>query len=334
MAGLTYKKAGVDIDKAEAFLKKIKPLLARTKRKEVIGKIGGFSGLFKPRLKQLKNPVLVSATDGVGTKLMVASLLNKFEAVGVDLVAMCVNDIVVCGAEPLFFLDYIACGRLKPDTLYAVMKGIARGCCQAGCALIGGETAELPGMYPQDKFDLAGFCLGLVSQEKIIDGCRCRQGDLIIGLASSGLHSNGFSLVRRLFSPEEMKSLLSRTLLRPTRIYVSSILNLIKRVEVKAMAHITGGGFYENIPRVLPKGLAAVIDKGSWPIARIFRLLQDRGGVDEREMFRTFNMGIGLVIIVSSKDAPQALALLEKSGEKAWLIGHLERGQKQVIIKD
>ncbi|MFQ5722107.1 MAG: phosphoribosylformylglycinamidine cyclo-ligase, partial [Candidatus Aminicenantales bacterium] len=327
-------KAGVDIDKAEAFLKKIKPLLAKTKRKEVIGKVGGFSGLFKPRLKQLKNPVLVSATDGVGTKLMVAGLLNRFETVGVDLVAMCVNDIVVCGAEPLFFLDYIACGRLKTDTLYAVMKGIARGCRQAGCALIGGETAELPGMYAQDKFDLAGFCLGLISQEKIIDGRSCHQGDLIIGLASSGLHSNGFSLVRRLFSSEEMKGTLGRTLLRPTRIYVSSILNLVKRVKVKAMAHITGGGFYENIPRVLPKGVVAVIDKGSWPIARIFRLIQDRGEVDEGEMFRTFNMGIGLVVIVGSRDAPQSLALLEKSGEKAWLIGRLEKGQKKVIIED
>lgn len=334
MAGLTYKKAGVDIDKAEAFLKKIKPFLAKTKRKEVIGKVGGFSGLFKPRLKQLKNPVLVSATDGVGTKLMVAGLLNRFETVGVDLVAMCVNDIVVCGAEPLFFLDYIACGRLKTDTLYAVMKGIARGCRQAGCALIGGETAELPGMYAQDKFDLAGFCLGLISQEKIIDGHSCHQGDLIIGLASSGLHSNGFSLVRRLFSSEEMKGTLGRTLLRPTRIYVSSILNLVKRVKVKAMAHITGGGFYENIPRVLPKGVVAVIDKGSWPIARIFRLIQDRGEVDEGEMFRTFNMGIGLVVIVGSRDAPQSLALLEKSGEKAWLIGRLEKGQKKVIIED
>lgn len=334
MAGLTYKKAGVDIDKAEAFLKKIQPLLAKTKRKEVIGKVGGFSGLFKPRLKQLKNPVLVSATDGVGTKLMVAGLLNRFETVGVDLVAMCVNDIVVCGAEPLFFLDYIACGRLKTDTLYAVMKGIARGCRQAGCALIGGETAELPGMYAQDKFDLAGFCLGLISQEKIIDGRSCHQGDLIIGLASSGLHSNGFSLVRRLFSSEEMKGTLGRTLLRPTRIYVSSILNLVKRVKVKAMAHITGGGFYENIPRVLPKGVVAVIDKGSWPIARIFRLIQDRGEVDEGEMFRTFNMGIGLVVIVGSRDAPQSLALLEKSGEKAWLIGRLEKGQKKVIIED
>jgi len=334
MAVLTYKKAGVDIDKADAFVKKIKPLLKKTKRSEVLGKIGGFSGLFMPRLKGVKNPVLVSATDGVGTKLLLADLLNKYDTVGKDLVAMCVDDVVVAGAEPLFFLDYIACGKLNKGKLYELMKGIARGCLEAGCALIGGETAELPGMYDKDKFDLAGFCVGLVSREKIIDGCLCQEGDKIIGLASNGLHSNGFSLVRKIFSPEELIGKLGRELLKPTRIYTKTILKVLKEVRIKAMAHITGGGFYENIPRVLPDGLGARIKKGSWPVPSIFQKIQQRGQIEEKEMYRTFNMGVGMVIILGPRTAFRALSLLKELGQKAWIIGEVVEQNGVFIVKE
>lgn len=334
MAALTYKKAGVDIDKADEFIKKVNPLIEKTRRSEVLRAVGGFSGLFKPRLKDVKNPVLVSSTDGVGTKLLVADLLNKYDTVGVDLVAMCANDVVVAGAEPLFFLDYIASGKLNKARLYELMKGITRGCREAGCALIGGETAELPGMYARDKFDLAGFCVGLVSREKIIDGHLCRKGDKIIGLASSGLHSNGFSLVRKIFSPQEIKGRLKRELLKPTKIYVRSILRAIKDVRIKAIAHITGGGFYENIPRVLPEGLAVRLKRGSWRIPRIFQMIQKRGQIEEKEMFRTFNMGVGMVLILSSRETPLALTLFEKMGQKAWIIGEVVEGNKEVRILD
>jgi len=266
MTPLTYKKAGVNIDEAEFFIKKIKPLLKKTERPEVLGRLGGFSGLFKPRLSRLQKPVLVSATDGVGTKLLLADLLEKYDTVGMDLVAMCADDVVVVGAEPLFFLDYIACGKLDSKKLYTLMKGITKGCKEAGCALIGGETAELPGMYTKDKLDLAGFCVGSVSQEKMIDGSNCRLGDLVIGLASSGCHSNGYSLVRKIFSRNELKGKLGLELLKPTRIYARNILYLINKVPIKAMAHITGGGFYDNIPRSLPQGLSAEINRGTWPI--------------------------------------------------------------------
>lgn len=332
MAGLTYKKTGVDIDKADDFIKRIMPLLEKTKRREVLGGIGGFSGLFRPHLKNIKNPVLVSSTDGVGTKLLLADLLNKYDTVGLDLVAMCVNDVVVVGAEPLFFLDYIACGRLNQAKLYKLMKGIARGCQEAGCALIGGETAELPGMYAKDKFDLAGFCVGLVSRESLIDGRHCRKGDRVLGLASSGLHSNGFSLVRKIFSQEEMQGRFRRAFLKPTRIYVKSILKLIKNVQIKAIAHITGGGFYGNIPRVLPEGLSVTIKRGSWRVPQIFRTIQEKGKIEEQEMFRTFNMGVGMVVILSSSQTPQALALLERMGERAWVMGEVIKGPRQVRI--
>ncbi|MFQ6109968.1 MAG: phosphoribosylformylglycinamidine cyclo-ligase [Candidatus Aminicenantales bacterium] len=334
MARLTYKKAGVDIDEADEFVRRIRPLLQRTSRPEVLGKPGGFGGLFKPRLQRIKDPVLVSATDGVGTKLLIADLLSKYDTVGVDLVAMCADDVVVTGAEPLFFLDYIACGRLDSRKLYELMKGITRGCRQAGCALIGGETAELPGLYAEDRFDLAGFCVGIVSRKKIIDGRRCRPGDTIIGFASNGLHSNGFSLIRKVFPPDEIKGKLGLKLLRPTRIYTPSILKLMKKAQIKAMAHITGGGFYGNIPRVLPEGMAAEIRKGSWRIPAIFRQIQERGGIDENEMFRTFNMGVGMVAVLSSKDTHQALAFLAKTGQKAWIIGEVVRGKKEVKILD
>lgn len=334
MAALTYKKAGVDIDKADEFIKKVNPLIEKTRRSEVLRAVGGFSGLFKPRLKDVKNPVLVSSTDGVGTKLLVADLLNKYDTVGVDLVAMCANDVVVVGAEPLFFLDYIACGKLNKAKLYELMKGIARGCREAGCALIGGETAELPGMYARDKFDLAGFCVGLVSREKIIDGHLCRQGDKVIGLASTGLHSNGFSLVRKIFSQQEIKGRLKRELLKPTKIYTKSILKAMKKVRIKAIAHITGGGFYGNIPRVLPEGLAVRLKRGSWRIPRIFQMIQKRGQIEEKEMFRTFNMGVGMVLILSSRETPLALTLFEKMGQKAWIIGEVVEGNKEVRILD
>lgn len=332
MAALTYKKAGVDIDKADVFLKKIKPLLKKTQRPEVLGKIGGFSGLFMPRLRGVKNPVLVSSTDGVGTKLMIADLLNKYDTVGVDLVAMCVDDVVVLGAEPLFFLDYIACGRINSGKLYEVMKGIAWACRQAGCALIGGETAELPGMYARDRFDLAGFCVGVVSRERIVDGRLCRPGDKVIGLASNGLHSNGFSLVRKIFSAEELRGKLGQEVLKPTRIYTKTILKAMEKIRIKAMAHITGGGFYENIPRVLPEVLKVKIHQGSWPVPTIFRMIQERGNVEDKEMFRTFNMGVGMVIILGSRAAQKAIPLFEKTGQKAWIIGEVIEGKREVLL--
>ncbi|NOR14476.1 MAG: phosphoribosylformylglycinamidine cyclo-ligase [Candidatus Aminicenantes bacterium] len=327
MAGLTYKKAGVDIDRADEFIKKIQPLIQKTMRPEVLGGIGGFSGLFQPKLGRMKEPVLVSSTDGVGTKLLIAELMGKFDTVGIDLVGMCVNDVVVSGAEPLFFLDYIACGKLDNAKLLGLVKGIAKGCREAGCTLLGGETAELPGLYSGGKFDLAGFCLGIVDRKKIIDGSSCQEGDVVIGLASNGLHSNGFSLVRKVFSSREIKKELGRELLRPTRIYVKPMLELQKKVAVKAMAHITGGGFYENIPRVIPKRLGVRIDRKSWTIPKIFRSLSHKGRIEDVEMFRTFNMGIGLAVIVSSRSAFKALDMLEGLGQKAWIIGELVAGK-------
>jgi phosphoribosylformylglycinamidine cyclo-ligase len=332
MAGFTYKKAGVNIDKADKFVEKIKPLLEKTKRPEVLGKIGGFSGFFKPRLKGTRDPVLVSSTDGVGTKLLLADLLERYDTIGIDLVAMCVNDVVVVGAEPLFFLDYIACGRLDDKKLYDVMKGIVKGCQIAGCTLLGGETAELPGLYAKHKWDLAGFSVGLVSQEKIIDGRDCRRGDRIIGLASSGLHSNGFSLVRKIFSEKELKGKLAKELLRPTKIYAQIVLRIMKKVRVKAAAHITGGGFYDNIPRVLPQGLSAAIRRGSWSIHPIFQAIQKKGDVSEEEMFRTFNMGVGMILILSPRSVERALALSKEFGVKAWEIGNITEGDGKVQI--
>jgi len=332
MAALTYKKAGVDIDQADEFIKKIQPLIRKTHRTEVLGKAGGFSGLFTPRLQKIKNPVLVSSADGVGTKLLIAALIGKYDTIGVDLVAMCADDVVVTGAEPLFFLDYIACGKLNKNKLLEVMRGIAKGCRTAGCALLGGETAELPGMYAKDAFDLAGFCVGIVSREKLIDGRLCRKGDKIIGLASNGLHSNGFSLVRKVFSHKEIKGKIGQELLRPTRIYTPTILKLLKNVRIKAMAHITGGGFYDNIPRVLPEDVAVEINKGNWNTPRIFRMIQEKGRIKEKEMFRTFNMGIGMVLILSSQAAPKALTLLGRMKQKARVIGNVIEGNKEVTI--
>jgi phosphoribosylformylglycinamidine cyclo-ligase len=332
MSRMTYKKAGVNIDEAERFIQKIKPLLKRTERPEVLGKIGGFGGLFKPSLGKLKEPILVSATDGVGTKLLLADLLGKHDTVGMDLVAMCVDDVVVVGAEPLFFLDYIACGKLDSSKLLSLMKGITEGCREAGCALVGGETAELPGMYTKDKLDLAGFCVGVVSQEKIIDGSTCRPGDSLVGLASSGCHSNGYSLIRKVFTLQELKGKIGLQFLRPTRIYAPTILCLINKVPVKAMAHITGGGFYDNIPRSLPASLSADIQLGTWPIPALFRKIQERGRIENDEMFRTFNMGIGMTLVVATSSAAKTIGILEKQGQRAWVIGHLAKGTYGVRI--
>jgi phosphoribosylformylglycinamidine cyclo-ligase len=301
-------------------------------RPEVLGGIGGFSGLFRPRLAGLRDPVLVSSTDGVGTKLLVAEARGRYDTIGIDLVAMNVDDVVVTGAEPLFFLDYIAVGRVEPGRLVVLLKGIVRGCRQAGCALIGGETAELPGLYAAGKFDLAGFCVGIVDRRKIIDGRRCRPSDAVIGLASSGLHSNGYSLARQAFTESETRGRWGVELLRPTRIYTRPILAALKKIRIKAMAHITGGGFYDNIPRVIPQGLTVRIRKGTWLVPRIFREIQERGGVEEREMFRTFNMGVGMAVVVAREDARTAVRLFERLGEKAWPIGELARGPHEVIL--
>jgi phosphoribosylformylglycinamidine cyclo-ligase len=333
MAGLTYKKAGVNIDEANDFVKKLKPLVRMTERAEVLGSIGGFGGLFAPRLKGMKKPVLVASTDGVGTKLMIADLLKKYDTIGLDLVAMNVDDVAVLGAEPLFFLDYIACGRLDKNQLLQVVKGFARGCRLANCALIGGETAELPGLYEPGKWDLAGFCVGLVDAGKIIDGRRCRPGDKVIGLASSGLHSNGYSLARRVFTEKELKGDWGRQLLRPTKIYTPVILQALKKIQIKAMAHITGGGFYDNIPRVIPAGLEVRIKHGSWPVPRLFKEIQRRGGIADKEMLRTLNMGIGLVAVVGGKEAESAVKTFERLGEKAWIIGELGKGPHEVVIE-
>jgi phosphoribosylformylglycinamidine cyclo-ligase len=332
MPRATYKRAGVDIDAADRFISLIKPMVRRTERAEVVGSIGGFSGLFRPRLRGLKRPLLVASTDGVGTKLLIADLVGKYDTVGIDLVAMSADDVVVLGAEPLFFLDYIAVGRVRPEMLAEVMKGIVRGCRLAGCALIGGETAELPGLYAKSQWDLAGFCVGLVDEARVIDGRACRHGDAVIGLASSGLHSNGYSLARQVFSEKEVKAGLWRELLRPTRIYAPAVLRAMKAVRIKALAHITGGGFYDNIPRVIPVGLGVEIDRGSWPVPAVFRRLQARGGVGEREMFRTFNMGVGMVAVVAAADTRRAVRLFGKLGHRAWVIGRLVRGQHEVRL--
>jgi len=333
MAAWTYKKAGVNIDEADRFIARIKPMVKSTRRPEVMGTIGGFSGLFAPRLKGMKKPVLVSSTDGVGTKLLVAEAQKRYDTVGIDLVAMSVDDVVVLGAEPLLFLDYIAVGKLDSRQAAQVVKGVVKGCREAGCALLGGETAELPGLYAPGKWDLAGFCVGIVDAPKIIDGRTCRPGDKVIGLASSGLHSNGFSLARKAFTEKEIRGIYGRDLLRPTRIYTRPILDVLKTVRIKSMAHITGGGFYDNIPRVIPEGLRVVVQKGSWPIPSIFRTIRDRGGIGDREMFRTFNMGVGMALVVAAADAARTVALFARLGQKSWVIGDIEKGPREVILK-
>jgi len=331
---LSYKDAGVDIDAGDALVERIKPLARRTMREGVLAGIGGFGALFElPR--RYREPVLVSGTDGVGTKLKLAFALNRHDTVGVDLVGMSVNDILVQGAEPLFFLDYFACGRLDVDTAAAVVAGIASGCEQAGCALIGGETAEMPGMYPDGEYDLAGFAVGVVEKSAIIDGSSIRPGDVVIGLASNGAHSNGYSLIRRVLerawgrldAPQVHDDLDGRSfadaLLAPTRIYVKPLLALIRELPVKGLAHITGGGLLENVPRVLPAGVQARLQRDAWPQPALFGWLQRSGAIADAEMHRVFNCGIGMVVVVAAADAPAAIARLQAAGERAWRIGEI-----------
>ena len=336
---ITYKDAGVDIDAGDLFVEKIKPYVKSTFRPEVLTHIGGFGGLFA--LKKYKEPVLVSGTDGVGTKLKIAFLTRRHDTVGIDLVAMCVNDIIVQGAEPLFFLDYFATGKLKPAEHADIVKGIAEGCRQSRCALIGGETAEMPSFYGAEEYDLAGFAVGVVEKKKIIDGSKIKPGDTLIGLASSGLHSNGYSLVRKVLLEtagygvdDRLSELgnkpLGEVLLTPTRIYAKTVMALLKEFDIRGMAHITGGGITENTPRMLPKGTAALIRKGTWEIPPIFQLIRKKAGVDDEEMYRDFNMGIGMVLAVPAKQAAAVLKKAKKLGEQAWLIGEIVKG-KQVV---
>lgn len=327
---LTYKDAGVDIDAGEALVERIRPMVARTARKEVLGGLGGFGGLFALPPGKYDEPVLVSGTDGVGTKLKLAQTLGRHDTIGIDLVAMCVNDVLVQGAEPLFFLDYFACGRLDVDIAASVIAGIARGCEQAGAALIGGETAEMPDMYGDGEYDLAGFCVGAVERRRLIDGATIGPGDTILGLASSGPHSNGYSLIRRILeiAPQEFIDGLpaAERLLAPTRIYVQSVLALIEQVAVKGLAHITGGGITDNLPRILPAGLSAEIDVNSWQQGSLFDWLAQSGRVAPDEMRRTFNCGVGMAVIVDEAQADVALDLLRGHGETAWRLGKVVPG--------
>lgn len=340
---LSYKDAGVDINAGNELVEKIKADVKRTTRPEVIGGLGGFGALCAIPAKY-KEPILVSGTDGVGTKLRLAIDLNKHDTIGVDLVAMCVNDLVVQGAEPLFFLDYYATGKLDVEVASSVIKGIANGCEQSGCALVGGETAEMPGMYHAGDYDLAGFCVGVVEKADIIDGSKVKVGDALIALASSGPHSNGYSLIRKVIevanvdpaSTQLAGKSLAEQVLAPTKIYVKSILQLIKHTDVHAIAHLTGGGFWENIPRVLPSHVKAVIDEKSWEWQPIFHWLQEQGNISRHEMYRTFNCGVGMVIALPQQDVETALALLQQAGEQAWVIGKIESanaGEEQVIIE-
>lgn len=339
---LSYRDAGVDIDAGDALVENIKPFAKRTMRPEVLGGLGGFGALFEIS-KKYKNPVLVSGTDGVGTKLKLAFMLDKHDTVGIDLVAMSVNDILVQGAEPLFFLDYFACGKLDVATATDVIKGIAAGCEQAGCALIGGETAEMPGMYPAGEYDLAGFAVGAAEKDKLINGSTIAAGDVVLGLASSGAHSNGYSLIRKIIerSGIDLNSdfhgrPLRDVVLAPTRIYVKPMLALMEQLPVKGMAHITGGGLLENIPRVLPEGLTAVLRKNSWDMPPLFSWMQQEGNVAEKEMHRTFNCGIGMAVIVAAADAERAMQLLRDAGETVWQIGSVEKraeGQPQTVVQ-
>jgi len=334
MKKLTYSDAGVNIDEGNKLVGLIKPAVRSSYRKEVLGDIGGFGALFSGRFKGLKDPVLVSSTDGVGTKLMVAFMADRHDTVGIDLVAMSVNDILVSGAEPLFFLDYFATGKLDAIRAAQVVKGIAKGCKTAGCALIGGETAEMPGLYKPGEYDLAGFAVGVVDRKKIIDGSKIKAGDRVIGLPSTGLHSNGYSLARKIIfdlmelkmsdRPEGLGQEVGEALLSPTKIYVKPVLALRKEVDIMGMAHITGGGFTDNIPRVLPRGVKAVIEKGSWPVPPVFSLLKKGGNLEDAEMLRTFNCGIGLIMVVRAKDQEKALKKLKALKQKAFVIGEIK----------
>ncbi|WP_080832850.1 phosphoribosylformylglycinamidine cyclo-ligase [Cohnella massiliensis] len=338
-----YKQAGVDIAAGNEAVERMKKHVKRTFRPEVLTGLGGFGGLFGLNKDKYEEPVLVSGTDGVGTKLKLAFDLDKHDTIGIDAVAMCVNDVVVTGAEPLFFLDYLACGKLVPEKIEAIVKGVAEGCVQAGCALIGGETAEMPGMYQDGEYDIAGFTVGIVDKPKAIDGSKIAPGDAVVGLASSGVHSNGYSLVRKLLLermgyslsdklPELEGKTLGETLIEPTRIYVKSVLRLLESVQIKGMAHITGGGFIENIPRVLPEGVNVDIERGSWPVQPIFGLMQRDGAISDRDMFTTFNNGIGMVLIVPGEQAEAAVKLAGECGESAYVIGKVTAGNRVVTF--
>ncbi len=339
-----YAKAGVDITAGYKSVELIKKHIAKTNIKGVISSIGGFGGLFELDLKGIKKPVLVSGTDGVGTKLKIAFLMNKHDTIGIDCVAMCVNDIICVGAKPLIFLDYIACGKNYPEKISEIVKGISKGCVQSNCALIGGETAEMPDFYSKDEYDLAGYSTGIVDKSKIINNSLIKKGDIIIALSSSGIHSNGFSLVRKILNIDNSninnvvkelgKKSIGEILLTPTKIYVKPILKLLKKIKVKGISHITGGGFYENIPRCIPNGLCAEIEKNKIKILPIFKYIQKIGNIEERDMFNTFNMGVGMCIIVSKKDAEKTIEILNFCKEDAYIIGKIIENKEKIIFKE
>lgn len=337
----SYAAAGVDITAGYKAVELMKQHIAKTMTKGVCSDVGGFGGLFELDLEGISKPVLVSGTDGVGTKLKIAFIMDKHDTVGIDCVAMCVNDIICSGAKPLFFLDYIACGKNVPERIADIVKGVCEGCVQSGAALIGGETAEMPGFYPVDEYDLAGYCTGVVDKSKIIDNKKMQSGDVIIALPSSGVHSNGFSLVRKVFDVEnkdiktfvpELSASIGETLLTPTKIYVKSVLALLEQVKVKGISHITGGGFYENIPRSIPDGMCAKIEKSAVQILPIFDLIAKVGGISERDMFNTFNMGVGMSIVVPKEDADKALTILKGCGENAYIIGEICENSDKIIL--
>ena len=331
MKKITYKSAGVDIDKANALVADYKRFAASTKIKGVIGNVGGFGALFRPDFRRFKDPILVSSTDGVGTKLKIAFLADKHDTVGIDLVAMSANDILCSGAEGMFFLDYISTGKIKSYVLRDIVKGIAEGCKEAGYALVGGETAEMPGLYNPNEYDLAGFGVGIIDRKGVIDGSSTKAGDVVLGLESTGPHSNGYSLIRKVFTERELKKH-SKELLSPTRLYAKAILGLKKEVKIKGIANITGGAFYDKIPRIIPKGLAIEIYKSSWRVPEIFLRIQRSGNVDDREMYRTLNMGIGMVVVVSREYACGSKDILRKNGVRSYFIGEVVKGNREVRI--
>ena len=340
---ISYKDSGVDVTRGYKAVELMKKHVKSTYDNNVIGDLGSFGGFYSIAGEKMEEPVLVAGTDGVGTKLKYAFVLEKHDTIGIDAVAMCVNDIVCQGAKPLFFLDYYACGRLYPESEAEVVKGIAEGCRQAGCALIGGETAEMPGFYPDGEYDLAGFAVGIVDKKKVINGKEIQPGDMLIGLKSTGVHSNGYSLVRKLFGDsdkaaleaydEELGASAAEVLLKPTRIYVKSILNLIEKVKVKGIAHITGGGFIENIPRILPEGVAAEINKNSYEVPAVFKVMQKRAEITDEQIYNTFNMGIGMIVCVAPEDVEKTMEILASTGEETVLLGKTVAGQKGVILK-
>ena len=334
MSSLTYKDSGVDITKGNQLIEKIKPIAKSTLRPGVLGGLGGFGAMFEIPLEKYKNPVLISGTDGVGTKLKVAEMLKKHDTIGIDLVAMCVNDLIVQGAEPLFFLDYYATGSLNTEIATSVIEGIGEGCRQSGCSLIGGETAEMPGMYNGEEYDLAGFCVGIVDKNQVIDGSKVNEGDHIVALGSSGPHSNGYSLIRKVLEKSTPSAEQLNSLIEPTKIYVKSVLSLTNTLPVHAISHITGGGLLENIPRVLPDHLSAKLNSNSWSQPEIFKWLQKEGNIDSHEMYRVLNCGVGMVVIISKESSSQAIEHLSACGENAWLIGEVIHSKgEQVIIE-